>query len=141
MAAGSSIKAADKKRYNQLLIQLRLHRNPQNLLEVAALYLESNPSNTVSFNSPKKEVIEKIAQALSPKEESTASYKHCTPNLEIKANEVIHQLDWRAGHDLTGKRNDLKYWRDQLEPQVQSKFFKKGDGHADGRKPVAPARE
>lgn len=219
MAAGSSIRAADKKRYNQLLIQLRLNRNPEDLLEAAALFMESNPAKTVSFNSPKKEVIEKIATALSPKEESAVSYKHCKPNLEkfqkiledrlrctgasegsenensfytvlaeiaacedygvtqigvteqfrtrgisveapcfvklkgasasigggtieVKANGVIHQLDWRAGHDLSGKKNDLKYWRDQLEPQVQEKLYKKSDASADKRKaPVAPARE
>lgn len=213
----NTIKPTDRKKYNQLLIQLRLHRNPLDLIEAATLYLESNPAKTVSFNSPKKDVIEKIAGTLSPKEEVTVSYKHCKPNLEkfqkiiedrarcagtsegsenennfytvlaeiaacedygvtqigvtedfrtrsikpeapcfvklkgasasigggtieVKANGVIHKLDWRAGHDLTGKNNSLKYWRDQLEPQIQSKFFKKSDG-GDSRKPVAPARE
>lgn len=218
MAAENSIKPTDRKKYNQLLIQLRLHRNPQDLIEAATLYLESNPAKTVSFNSPKKDVIEKIAGTLTPKEGSTVSYKHCTPNLEkfqkiiedrvrctgtsegsenennfytvlaeiaacedygvtqigvteefrtrsirleapcfvklkgasasigggtieVKAHGVIHKLDWRAGHDLSGKNNSLKYWRDQLEPQIQSKFFKKSDGGVDNRKSVAPARE
>ncbi len=37
--------------------------------------------------------------------------------IEINSGGKVIQLDWSAGHDLSGIKNDISYWRDQLEPK------------------------
>ena len=38
--------------------------------------------------------------------------------VEIKSGATVYRVDWSAGHDLSGIKNDIRYWRDQLEPQL-----------------------
>lgn len=56
--------------------------------------------------------------------------------IEVKASGSTYQIEWLAGHDLSGKKNDVKYWRDQLEPQVQ-KVFLKASNNGTGRFPAS----
>lgn len=58
-------------------------------------------------------------------------------NIDIVANGKTHSIPWIAGHDLSGKRNDIKYWRDQLEPALQKELGGKvADRTASGNGPV-----
>ncbi len=38
--------------------------------------------------------------------------------LELKAKSDKYEVKWDAHHDLTSKQRDLKFWLDQIEPQI-----------------------
>ena len=214
LAAGANkIQKSDRARYNELIVQLKLHPDPETLLEASSLFLANNPGVSFALNSKDKILMRKFVDPLEESNDgreriSHNSYKHCRPEpekyqaimkdrercstvedslnsmslytalaeiaacerynveqvgvtetfrtrslsaeapcvvklkdvsasigggtIDIKSNGTIYKVDWFAGHDLSGKKNDLKFWRDQLEPAVQKILFKNAGDSSNG---------
>lgn len=43
-------------------------------------------------------------------------------HIDIKSGGEVYQIPWDSGYDLLGKRNDLNFWRAQLNPEVEKLF-------------------